>query len=31
MTTPVFTQAFDADMSKVSIEIVLPLDKDIDR
>ncbi|XP_044471205.1 uncharacterized protein LOC123200133 isoform X1 [Mangifera indica] len=30
MTTPVFTQAFDADMSKVSIEIVLPLDKDID-
>lgn len=27
MTTPVFTQANDADLSKVSIQIVLPLDK----
>ncbi|KAF1002442.1 hypothetical protein AG4045_027605 [Apium graveolens] len=30
MTTPVFTQAFDADMSKVSIQIVLPSEKDMD-
>ncbi|KAM7509433.1 hypothetical protein LguiA_019886 [Lonicera macranthoides] len=29
MTTPVFTQAFDADMSKVSIQIVLPSDKEM--
>ncbi|KAK2982130.1 hypothetical protein RJ640_029647 [Escallonia rubra] len=29
MTTPVFTQAFDADISKVSIQIVLPSEKDI--
>ncbi|KAL1816087.1 hypothetical protein DCAR_0520457 [Daucus carota subsp. sativus] len=29
MTTPVFTQAFDADMSKVSIQIVLPSEKDM--
>ncbi|XP_010254287.1 PREDICTED: uncharacterized protein LOC104595304 [Nelumbo nucifera] len=29
MTTPVFTQAFDADLSKVSIQIVLPLEKDL--
>ncbi|XP_004513575.1 uncharacterized protein [Cicer arietinum] len=28
MTTPVFTQAIDADLSKVSIQIVLPLDKE---
>ncbi|RDX68884.1 Heme-binding-like protein, chloroplastic [Mucuna pruriens] len=28
MTTPVFTQANDADLSKVSIQIVLPLDKE---
>ncbi|KAJ1435134.1 SOUL heme-binding protein [Sesbania bispinosa] len=28
MTTPVFTQAVDADLSKVSIQIVLPLDKE---
>nr|AFK48684.1 unknown [Lotus japonicus] len=27
MTTPVFTQAIDPDLSKVSIQIVLPLDK----
>ncbi|KAJ9538753.1 hypothetical protein OSB04_031486 [Centaurea solstitialis] len=29
MTTPVFTQAFDPEMSKMSIQIVLPSDKDI--
>ncbi|KAK9269159.1 hypothetical protein L1049_000928 [Liquidambar formosana] len=29
MTTPVFTQALDAEMSKVSIQIVLPLEKDM--
>ncbi|XP_030930906.1 uncharacterized protein LOC115956748 isoform X1 [Quercus lobata] len=29
MTTPVFTQAFDAELSKVSIQVLLPLDKDI--
>ncbi|CAK9154444.1 unnamed protein product [Ilex paraguariensis] len=29
MTAPVFTQAFDADMSKVSIQIVLPSEKDM--
>ncbi|KAG2718656.1 hypothetical protein I3760_03G229400 [Carya illinoinensis] len=29
MTTPVFTQAFDAELSKVSIQVVLPLEKDI--
>lgn len=29
MTTPVFTQALDPEMSKVSIQIVLPLDKDM--
>ncbi|KAI3790242.1 hypothetical protein L2E82_03138 [Cichorium intybus] len=29
MTTPVFTQAFDPDMSKMSIQIVLPSDKDL--
>ncbi|XP_045813986.1 uncharacterized protein LOC123907672 isoform X1 [Trifolium pratense] len=28
MTTPVFTQAMDADLSKVSIQIVLPSDKE---
>lgn len=31
MTTPVFTQASDPDMSKVSIQIVLPLEKDMSR
>ena len=31
MTTPVFTQAFDAELSKVSIQVVLPLEKDISR
>lgn len=31
MTTPVFTQAYDAELSKVSIQIVLPLEKDISR
>ncbi|CAK9154445.1 unnamed protein product [Ilex paraguariensis] len=29
MTTPIFTEAFDADMSKVSIQIVLPSEKDM--
>ncbi|KAK4727560.1 hypothetical protein R3W88_032477 [Solanum pinnatisectum] len=29
MTTPVFTQAFDAENSKVSIQIVLPSDKSL--
>ncbi|XP_051150151.1 uncharacterized protein LOC127264693 [Andrographis paniculata] len=29
MTTPVFTQAFDAETSKVSIQIVLPSEKDM--
>ncbi|XP_076958774.1 uncharacterized protein LOC143634629 [Bidens hawaiensis] len=29
MTTPVFTQAFDPEMSKMSIQIVLPSEKDI--
>ncbi|XP_061352561.1 uncharacterized protein LOC133297431 [Gastrolobium bilobum] len=28
MTTPVFTQATDAELSKVSIQIVLPIDKE---
>lgn len=28
MTTPVFTQANDADLSKLSIQIVLPFDKE---
>ncbi|KAG6739575.1 hypothetical protein POTOM_057176 [Populus tomentosa] len=31
MTTPVFTQATDAGLSKVSIQIVLPLEKDLSR
>jgi hypothetical protein len=31
MTTPVFTQANDADLSKVSIQIVLPSDKETKR
>ncbi|GLT28945.1 hypothetical protein SLA2020_038450 [Shorea laevis] len=31
MTTPVFTQASDAELSDVSIQIVLPSDKDISR
>lgn len=31
MTTPVFTEAFDDEISKVSIQIVLPLEKDIKR
>jgi len=31
MTTPVFTQANDAGLSKVSIQIVLPLEKDLSR
>lgn len=31
MTTPVFTQAFDDETSKVSIQIVLPLEKDMKR
>lgn len=31
MTTPVFTQAYDAELKKVSIQIVLPLDKDMSR
>ncbi|KAI4344073.1 hypothetical protein L6164_011345 [Bauhinia variegata] len=30
MTTPVFTQALDAELSKVSIQIVLPFDKEMD-
>lgn len=30
MTTPVFTQAFDPDMSKMSIQIVIPSDKDME-
>lgn len=30
MTTPVFTQAFDPDMSKMSIQIVIPSDKDLE-
>ncbi|XP_071717120.1 uncharacterized protein [Rutidosis leptorrhynchoides] len=29
MTTPVFTQAFDTEMSKMSIQIVIPSDKDM--
>ncbi|XWS26936.1 hypothetical protein CRYUN_Cryun26dG0072900 [Craigia yunnanensis] len=29
MTTPVFTQALDPEMSEVSVQIVLPLEKDI--
>ncbi|CAL5443153.1 unnamed protein product [Camellia sinensis] len=29
MTTPVFTQTFDAEMSKVSLQIVLPSEKDM--
>lgn len=31
MTTPVFTQAIDPDLSKVSIQIVLPLEKKTER
>ncbi|CAA6666342.1 unnamed protein product [Spirodela intermedia] len=31
MTTPVFTQAFDDGLSDVSIQIVLPLDKELDK
>jgi len=31
MTTPVFTQAVDVDLSKVSIQIVLPSDKETKR
>ena len=31
MTTPVFTQANDADLSKLSIQIVLPFDKETER
>ena len=31
MTTPVFTQALDPELSEVSIQIVLPLEKDISR
>ncbi|KAF9662474.1 hypothetical protein SADUNF_Sadunf18G0056900 [Salix dunnii] len=31
MTTPVFTQANDAGLSKVSIQVVLPLEKDLSR
>nr|XP_043623657.1 uncharacterized protein LOC122595370 [Erigeron canadensis] len=30
MTTPVFTQAFDTEMSKMSIQIVIPSDKDME-
>lgn len=29
MTTPVFTQAVDDKLSKVSIQIVLPMDKEL--
>ncbi|XP_073158118.1 uncharacterized protein [Henckelia pumila] len=29
MTTPVFTQAFDQEISKLSIQIVIPADKDL--
>ncbi|KAK3436555.1 hypothetical protein EUGRSUZ_C01104 [Eucalyptus grandis] len=29
MTTPVFTQAFDNELSKISIQFVLPLEKDL--
>ncbi|XP_015898161.3 uncharacterized protein LOC107431695 isoform X1 [Ziziphus jujuba] len=29
MTTPVFTEAYDSDKSNVSIQVVLPLEKDI--
>ncbi|CAA2963774.1 Hypothetical predicted protein [Olea europaea subsp. europaea] len=31
MTTPVFTQAFDPDISEVSVQIVLPSEKDLNR
>lgn len=31
MTAPVFTQAIDDKLSKVSIQIVLPMDKDLER
>lgn len=31
MTTPVFTQADDAELKKVSIQIVLPVEKDMNR
>lgn len=31
MTTPVFTQALDDGLSDVSIQIVLPLDKELDK
>uniref|UniRef100_A0A1D1XUV7 Heme-binding-like protein At3g10130, chloroplastic n=1 Tax=Anthurium amnicola TaxID=1678845 RepID=A0A1D1XUV7_9ARAE len=31
MTTPVFTQAFDDELSNVSIQIVLPMNKELDR
>lgn len=30
MTTPVFTQTFDSELPRVSIQIVLPSEKDID-
>lgn len=31
MTTPVFTQAFDDEKSKIAIQIVLPMEKDLNR
>lgn len=31
MTTPVFTEASDAEFSEVSIKVCLPLDKDLSR
>lgn len=31
MTTPVFTEAYDSELSRVSIQVVLPLDKDISK
>lgn len=31
MTTPVFTQALDPELSDVSVQIVLPMEKDISR
>lgn len=31
MTTPVFTEAFDNELSKILIQFVLPLDKDLSR
>lgn len=30
MTTPVFTQAFDDEKSRISIQVVLPMEKDLD-